>query len=160
MIRFIKKSEIEACVELIRKSFLTVAQEYEFTKENAPGFTAFSITAEKLNQQYEDGRAMYGYFDMNERILGYYSLQILENGECELNNLCVLPTYRHQHIGEILFSHSLTTASEKGCQKLNISIVEENQKLRAWYENLGAKHIGTEKFDFFPFTCGYMEKDL
>ena len=25
---------------------------------------------------------------------------------------------------------------------------------------LGFKHIGTKKFDFFPFTCGYMEKDL
>ena len=22
------------------------------------------------------------------------------------------------------------------------------------------KHIGTKKFDFFPFTCGYMKRDL
>ena len=35
-------------------------------------------------------------------------------------------------------------------------IVEENTVLRKWYERNGAVHIGTEKFDFFPFTCGYM----
>ena len=160
MIRPIEKYEIEACAELIRKSFLTVAQEYGFTKENAPGFTAFSTTAEKLNQQNEEGRLMYGYFAENEHILGYYSLQMQGNEECELNNLCVKPECRHKHIGEILFFHGLTTASEKGCKKINIGIVEENKKLRAWYESLGAKHVGTKKFDFFPFTCGYMEKEI
>ena len=46
------------------------------------------------------------------------------------------------------------------CKKINIGIVEENQVLRKWYENQGFLHIGTKKFDFFPFTCGYMEKGL
>lgn len=151
---------MEACANLITKSFLTVAQEYGFTKENAPGFTAFSTTAEKLNQQYDEGRPMYGYFDENGQLLGYYSLLIQKNEECELNNLCVLPKCRHRHIGEILFFHGLEAASERGCKKVNFSIVEENKKLRAWYESLGAKHICTKKFDFFPFTCGYMEKEI
>lgn len=160
MICSIKRCEIEKCVEVIKKSFLTVAQEYGFTEENAPRFTAFSTTSERLNQQYDEGRLMYGYFDENGQILGYYSLQIQENEECELNNLCVLPEYRHRHIGEILFFHALMTADDEGCKKVNFSIVEENKKLRIWYENLGATHIGTKKFDFFPFTCGYMEKDI
>lgn len=159
MIRPIKKTEIETCVEVIKTSFLTVAQEYGFTKENAPRFTAFSTTPERLHWQYREGRPMYGYFDENGQLLGYYSLHIQEKEECELNNLCVLPDYRHNHIGEILFSHALATANEKGCKKITIGIVEENRVLRAWYEKLGAKHIGTKKFDFFPFTCGYMEKE-
>lgn len=160
MIRFIKKCEIEKCVEVIKQSFLTVAQEYGFTEENAPRFTAFSTTSERLHWQYDEGRPMCGYFDDREQILGYYSLHIQENGECELNNLCVLPEHRHKHIGEILFFHAEITASENGCKKMNIGIVEENKRLRAWYENLGASHVGTKKFDFFPFTCGYMEKDI
>ncbi len=24
----------------------------------------------------------------------------------------------------------------------------------------GATHLGTHKFDFFPFTCGYLKKEL
>ena len=51
-------------------------------------------------------------------------------------------------------------AKEMNCTKVNIGIVEENQVLRKWYEDFGFTHIGTQKFDFFPFTCGYMEKEL
>lgn len=159
MIRPIQRCEIETCVEVIRKSFLTVAEEYGFTEENAPRFTAFATTPERLRFQYDDGRPMNGYFDDQGRLLGYYSLQMQENEECELNNLCVLPEYRHRHIGEDLFSHAIKTAVDRGCKKVNIGIVEENKKLRAWYESLGAHRIGTKKFDFFPFTCGYMEID-
>ena len=43
---------------------------------------------------------------------------------------------------------------------LNIGSVKENTLLRHWYETMGFRHIGTQKFDFFPFTCGYMEKNL
>ena len=43
---------------------------------------------------------------------------------------------------------------------MNIGIVEENTLLRTWYEDNGFVHIGTKKFDFFPFTCGYMKRDL
>ena len=43
---------------------------------------------------------------------------------------------------------------------MNIGIVEENKRLRKWYEDNGAVHVGTKKFDFFPFTCGYMKKEL
>lgn len=53
MIREMNRDEIAACVDIIRKSFLTVADEFGFTKENAPGFTAFAINEERL--QYLDG---------------------------------------------------------------------------------------------------------
>ena len=29
-----------------------------------------------------------------------------------------------------------------------------------WYEQRGAVHTGTRKYDFFPFTCGYMMKKI
>lgn len=80
--------------------------------------------------------------------------------ECELNNLCVLEEYRHKKIGEKLLEHAIATARRMGCSQMNIGIVEENVRLRKWYETYGAEHIGTEKFDFFPFTCGYMKKML
>ena len=43
---------------------------------------------------------------------------------------------------------------------MDICIVEENRLLRRWYEGFGFVHTGVKKFDFFPFTCGYMEKIL
>ncbi|MDE6853243.1 MAG: GNAT family N-acetyltransferase, partial [Lachnospiraceae bacterium] len=156
MIREIRKEYLSECVAVIRSSFQTVADELGFTEENAPGFTAFSITEERLagHRDQEKG-PMFGYFE-DGRIIGYYSLMKQNERECELNHLCVLEGYRHQKIGKQLLDHAFDQEIKMGCSVMNIGIVEENVKLRKWYEANGAEHVGIEKFDFFPFTCGYM----
>ncbi len=160
MIKEIQQNELSECVNVIRVSFKTVADELGFTAENAPRFTAFATTEERLNWHFfGEKRPMYAYYDEG-KIVGYYSLLLQENNECELNNVCVLPDYRHKGIGEELLKHALQTAKTLGCRKINIGIVEENVVLRKWYENFGFIHTGTQKFEFFPFTCGYMEKPL
>lgn len=160
MIRKVVCEDIPKCVEVIKKSFQTVADEFGITQENAPRFTAFATTEERLFWHFDgEHRPMYVFCD-NEMICGYYSLYIEGNGECELNNLAVLPEYRHKGIGKCLFEHAVKTAKEMGYNTLNIGIVEENTVLRKWYEKNGAIHIGTQKFDFFPFTCGYMKKSI
>ncbi|MCR4642522.1 MAG: GNAT family N-acetyltransferase [Lachnospiraceae bacterium] len=159
-IRKISENDIQECVELIRRSFKTVADQFGFTEENAPRFTAFATEAGRLWwQMNEEHRPMYGYY-RDGRPVGYYSLLLQDKGECELNNLCVDPAYRHQSIGEELLLDAFVRARELDCRKMNIGIVEENTVLREWYENYGFVHTKAEKFDFFPFTCGYMEKDL
>lgn len=155
MIEKIHREHIEECAEVIRSSFLTVADELGFTRENAPRFTAFAVNPARLYAQFDEGRPMYAYFDETQ-IIGYYSLLLQGHGECELNNLCVLLEHRHRKIGEKLLEHAAATARQNQCEVMNIAIVEENALLRKWYEVHGAKHIETKKFDFFPFTCGYM----
>ena len=157
MIREMNRDEIPDCVELIKRSFRTVADEYGITEENAPRFTAFATTAERLLWQKDnENRLMYVY-EQDGVLCGYYSLLMQENGECELNNLAVLPEYRHKGIGRELLKHAADEARKAGCKVMHIGIVEENQVLRKWYEANGAVHLGTHKFDFFPFTCGYMK---
>ena len=161
MIRQMKENEISEFISLISDSFMTVADEFGFTRENAPRFTAFATTPERLWYQWNvEKRPMYVYVSEAEKISGYYSLSLPENGVCELNNLCVLPDSRHQGIGDQLLSDAFKKAKELGCNKMKIGIVEENTVLRKWYESKGFIHIGAEKFDFFPFTCGYMEIEL
>ncbi len=160
MIRKVDRKDIAECVKVIKDSFITVADEFGFTVENAPRFTAFATTEERLLWHLlGEHRPMYVFYD-NEVIVGYYSLLLQENNECELNNLCVIPAYRHKGIGEKLLRNAFEVAKELGCAKINIGIVEENKVLREWYESFGFVHIGTKKFDFFPFTCGYMEMIL
>ncbi len=160
MIKEINENDIIECVKVIKESFLTVADELGFTVDNAPRFTAFATTEDRLRYQLKvEQRPMYAYYD-DSKIVGYYSLALQDDHECELNNLCVLPQYRHKHIGARLLEDAYAKAREKGCEKMNIGIVEENAVLRKWYETNGFVHIGTKKFDFFPFTCGYMKRDL
>lgn len=117
-------------VEIICRSFMTVADEFGFTIENAPRFTAFATTEERLVYQMEqEQRQMFAYYD-DGRIVGYYSLLKQNEKECELNNLCVLAEYRHKKIGEQLLKHAFAEAEKMGCSQMNIGIVEENVKLR------------------------------
>ena len=161
MIRLLIEEEIPACVALIRRSFGTVAEEFGFTVLNAPRYTAFATTEERLTWHlHGEKRPMYVYENEDGEIIGYYSLQLQENNVCELSNLCVAPEFRHEKVGEALLLHSYEAAKEAGCVMMHIGIVEENVQLRKWYEKYGAVHLGTKKYDFFPFTCGYMEKRL
>lgn len=100
MIREAKREDIPICVDLIKKSFMTVANELGFTEENAPGFTAFAATSDRLYWQMEhENRRMY-VFEENGTLCGYYSLLMQNNEACELSNLAVLPAYRHNGIGK------------------------------------------------------------
>ena len=96
MIREVKREDIPSCVNLIRTSFMTVADEYGFTEENAPRFTAFAISADRLYWHMDQEHRPMFAAEEDSILCGYYSLLIQENGECELNNLAVLPQYRHR----------------------------------------------------------------
>ena len=156
MIREVRQEEISECVQVIRRSFQTVADEFGITPENAPRYVAFATDENRLLwQMFREHRQM--FLDEEDGVIrGYYSLLMKDGGECELGSLSVLPEYRHRGIGTALLKHAADTARGKGCGTMRLSIVEENTVLRQWYEQNGAVHTGTEKYDFFPFTCGYM----
>lgn len=157
-IRPITRDEIPRCVEVIRESFLTVARELGLKKETSPRFTGFSINEERLYYQFDvEKRPMLCITD-GEKIVGYYSLAPIKDGQIELNNLAVLPEYRHRGIGETLMQDGLHKAKELGAQSVYVSIVDTNKRLRAWYESLGFKYVGARKFDGFDFLCGDMVK--
>ena len=106
MIIEIKQEDLAECVNVIRESFATVAEEYNITEENAPRFTAFATDEGRLNWHLNgEHRPMVGYV-VDGKIVGYYSMLWLENKECELNNLSVLPAYRHDGIGAKLLEHA------------------------------------------------------
>ena len=159
-IRPMRIEDISECVNVIRSAFKTVADDLGFTEENAPRFTAFATDDRRLYYQFmEEHRPMY-VFEKEGKIIGYYSLAILNEDEIELNNLSVLPDQRHNGIGKKLLEDCFSRAKELGAKKVKIGIVEENKILRRWYEDSGFVHTGSIKYDFFPFTCGYMEKEV
>ena len=159
-IRLITRDEIPECVNVIRESFMTVAREFGFTKEGSPRFTGHAINNDRLYYQFDiEKRPMFALCDCG-RIVGYYSLSLPENGMCELNNLSVLPEFRHRGFGEKMVSDGLERMKSADCRRAMVCIVEENKRLRAWYESLGFKHIEAKKLDGFEFNCGYLIKEL
>ena len=74
-------------------------------------FFIFGIVGCRSSHIPHEKRPMYA-FVVDGNIVGYYSLALQENKECELNNLCVLPQFRHKGIGEKLLFHSFQTARD------------------------------------------------
>ncbi len=54
MIREVERDDVPVCVDIIRNSFKTVADEFGFTLDNAPRFTAFATTEERLYWQMDN----------------------------------------------------------------------------------------------------------
>ena len=159
-VRPVTGEDLPACADVIRRSFMTAADRFGLTKENAPRFTAFAVTEERLARQLGSGREMFALCAAAGDIIGYYSLAPKEDGTCEMSNLCVLPDHRRSGYGELLLDDAREKARAAGRKAITIGIVEENTALRQWYEKAGFIHTGTEKLDFFPFTCGYMYLEL
>ena len=149
------KDKLNICLEIIYMSFITVADEFGLTKNNCPNHTAF-MSIEKLKKQYENGTDMFMY-NHNGANVGYFSLS--DNRECvELNNLSVLPEYRHLGIGKEMVEYAKNYAiNYTNAKRITIGIIEDNAVLKCWYETLGFIHKGTKQFDSLPFTVGFME---
>ena len=155
MIRQIERDEIKVCVQVIRKSFETVAQEFSLTKDNCPGNARF-VQVEKLYKQYDAGRPMFVYLD-NGIIVGYFSLSKNKGRSFELNNLAVLVEYRHKGYGREMIIFAIDKAREMGSNKMIIGLIDESTKLKNWYSGLGFIQTGARKYKHLPFTVGFMK---
>lgn len=152
------KEQLNICLEIIRSSFATVAVEFGLTESNCPSHTAF-ITMDKLEKQFNDGRLMFLFFQ-NDIPVGYFSFAKCSDNEWELNNLAVLPEYRHLGIGKSMVDYTVATVKNYGGNKISIGIIKENSRLKNWYLKLGFNHISTRKFEHLPFTVGFMELEI
>lgn len=77
-----------------------------------------------------------------------------------MNNLSVLPEFRHKGYGKELLDICKSKVKELGANKITIGIIEENTKLKEWYTAYGFIHTGTRKFGHLPFTVGFMELNV
>lgn len=148
-------SHLPQYAEVIRQSFATVAKDFGLTKENCPGHTSF-VSNERLASKIKDGYFPYGYF-VEGKLVGFTSLTEMGNGVYEMNDVSILPEYRHFGYGNELLDFCKAMVRELGGSKITIGIVEENTVLKDWYAANGFVYMGTKKFDHLPFTVGFME---
>ena len=159
-LRPIRRDEIPECVRVIRESFMTVAREFGYTKEKSPLFTGYLISEERLYRQFDYEKRPMLCYELGGKIVGYYSLAMPKNGVCEINNLAVLPNFRHLGIGELMVRDAIERMRQAGCKAAFVDIVDENLRLRSWYERLGFRYEKTVRLDGYEFLNSYMLKEL
>ena len=143
--------------DIIQKSFITVAKEFGFTKENAPTFSAF-INKNKIDSEFEKGLKMYVYKIGNIPVgtIGY----IFENNKYNIERLSVLPEYRHKNIGKKLMKFIENLIKSKKAKIIRLGMVFENKKLLEWYLEQGYKLIEIKEHKGLIFKIGIMEKEI
>lgn len=141
--------------DVIRKSFATVAQDFGYTRENCPSHTSF-ITNERLESKFTEGYHPFGCI-IDDKIIGFASLTNMGNGIFAMNDVSILPEYRHLKYGKVLLDFCKATVIELGGNTISIGIIEANTRVKNWYAENGFIHTGTKKYDSLPFEVGHME---
>ena len=154
-IREINREELSNCLEVIHRSFRTVAEEFDLTQENCPGHTSF-LPLNRLEECFDKGHKMYGLFE-NDGLTGFVSLFNKGSGIFELNNLAVLPEKRHKGYGKMLLDFAKANVKEQCGNKISIGIINESTVLKNWYMANGFVPVTTMKFEHLPFIVGYLE---
>lgn len=155
LIEKVGQRELEACLDIIHRSFATVAEEFGLTYENCPKHTSF-IPLCFLETQLNWGWHMFALYK-GGNIVGYMSLSKENDDIYELHNLAVLPEHRHEGHGKRLLELAKATVKSLGGSIIRIGIIEESTVLKKWYISNGFIPTGTKKYEHLPFTSGYLE---
>lgn len=148
--------EFDECNDVIRRSFITVAEEFNITRENAPTNPAF-LGPESLVKMKDKGVAMYGAYKGNTCV-GFVAVEKANDDVFYMERLAVLPEYRHNSYGRKLIDFVMDYVGENGGKKVSIGIINENMRLKEWYISCGFAETGTKKFEHLPFEVCFMEK--
>jgi len=145
-------------VDLLRRSFATVAERFGLTMENCPKNVAF-YTEERFAEDLERGMQYYLLED-DGQICGCIALERAKPEMAYLGRLAVLPEQRHKGLGRALVHHIFSEARRIGVRRVEIGIIEEDTRLKDWYRRLGFVPTGTKTFDHLPFVVGFLAIEL
>ena len=158
IVKRIDDNQFEECISVIRNSFITVANEFNLTKENAPTNPAFADmhTLIKMN---EKGIEMYGAYE-GEICIGFVAVERANEDNFYMEKLAVLPEYRHKGIGKKLIDFASACVKRNGGKKVSIGIINENKRLKDWYIKYGFVETEVKVFKHLPFIVCFMEKEV
>jgi ribosomal protein S18 acetylase RimI-like enzyme len=151
----LSQADLPVYAEVIRNSFATAARDFRLTKDNCPTHPSLT-TNEQFLERYKLDYSPFGVFQ-DGRLAGFVALINKGNGVFMMNNLAVLPEFRHAGHGKTLMDFCKAEVKKRGGVKIVIDIIEENTVLKDWYAANGFKHTGAQKFSHLPFTSGHME---
>lgn len=148
---------LAACVPVIRAAFQTVMSDLGLTESDAPTNAAF-LTVRQLLRDRERGARLFAAH-VGPELVGCVSMRAGSRpGVVYLEKLAVAPPYRHLGYGAALMDHALAAAAAAGAGIASIGIIDQNTRLKRWYERHGFVTTGHRRFDHLPFTVCYLQR--
>jgi diamine N-acetyltransferase len=91
------------------------------------------------------------------KFIGFMGMKMYGDGICKLDDIIILPKFREKGYGKELLIFCKHKSKELGANKISLGMIDDNKRLRKWYEDNGFTNMGYKKYDGAPFTVGYME---
>jgi len=155
-IRELKNSKI--VTDILNQAFMTVAIQFNFTKENAPRFPAF-IDLNVIENSMNNGLKMFGY-ELNKQIVACVGYSHYKDQIYFIERLATLPEYRHLGIGKKLMKFAENKIRENNGKIIEIHVVDVNKTLIDWYKKLDFIGIRIDEIKAVPFNSYVMNKNL
>lgn len=146
------------CAAVIRAAFITVADDFRLTKENAPTNPAF-IEADALFKMHESKTDMFAVRE-NGTVIGFVAVEKAKDDTYYMEKLAVLPSSRHRGCGKAIMDYVFAFVKSEGGKRVSIGIINENTVLKNWYISYGFTETETKVFKHLPFTVCLMEKHV
>ena len=148
---------------ILNNAFLAFAQEYNFTKENAPNHLAF-IDSNSIKNWINNGLKMYG-FKSEEKIVGCVGYSYHKDKIYLIQRLATLPEYRNLGIGKKLMKFIENKIKDIGGNIVEIHVTDKNTVLRGWYKRQGyveryIEEVSIPGIEKVPFKACVMNKEL
>ncbi|MDR0320424.1 MAG: GNAT family N-acetyltransferase [Treponema sp.] len=153
--------EVNDCIiitNILNKAFMTVALQFNFTKEKAPKFPAF-INSDVIENNFKNGLKMYGY-NINGQIVGCVGYSYYKDQTYFIERLATLSEYRHLGIGKKLMEFIENEIIEIGGKIAEIHVVDKNEILIEWYKKLNYYEARIDEIKTLPFNSYVMNKKL
>jgi ribosomal protein S18 acetylase RimI-like enzyme len=158
MENIIELNDSKIITEIINNAFITVAKQYNFSKENAPRFPAF-IDSNIIDENIKNGLKMYGY-RKNDQIIGCAGYKYYKDQIYFIERLATLPENRHLGIGRKLMEYLENIIKNNGGKTVEIHVVDKNIVLIEWYKKLNYKYVRVDEIKSLPFNSYVMNKEL
>jgi GNAT superfamily N-acetyltransferase len=149
---------LDESAEIIRQAFGAVTGELGITEENCPRFPAYT-TVERCDEMRERGARFFGVF-IEGRQVGVIAVEKEPDNRYFAKRLAVIPEYWHIGLGGKMMARAIDCIRDCGDDKINIAIVNEHTVLKEWYLGMGFRETSLKKFDQFPFTVCFMEREV
>lgn len=153
-------ADLRICAEIIRRSFLTVADDFGLTPDNCPANPAF-ISFERLKSLRNERTTQYMLLS-GESPAGFVAIERSKDNKevFYIEKLAVLPGFRHQDLGKKLMSFAEEQIILTGGKKISLGVIDENLVLKKWYRKMGYIETTSKTFAHLPFRVRFMIKQI
>jgi ribosomal protein S18 acetylase RimI-like enzyme len=148
---------------ILNSAFLSFAQEFNFTRENAPNHLAF-INSDGVEAWLNKGLTMYGY-KIDDKIIGCAGYSYYKDQVYLIERVATLPEHRNLGIGKKLMEFNENRIKNSGGRTVEIHVTDKNTALKEWYKKQGYVEIRIEEVNIpgiakVPFKACVMNKKL